>query len=142
MFVCVKERENDNEKVLSRTFFFTHANFNLFSFSLVLVSNFTPEVALSAKMLNYYWLRNIGIERRLLSNRIAGKFGEVFYLANQVKIAELKTRQSKLNVCAPMTPSIQIAKFKFRQYQLRAVSPNLMLARFTRYTVYTPSDEH
>ena len=68
VFVCVKERENDNEKVLSRTFFFTHANFNLFSFSLVLVSNFTPEVALSAKMLNYYWLRSKGIERRLLSN--------------------------------------------------------------------------
>ena len=35
-----------------------------------------------------------------------------------------------------MTLSIQIAKFKFRQYQLRAVSPNLMLAKVTRYTVH------
>ena len=30
---------------------------------------------------------------------------------------------------------IQIAKFEFRQYQLKAVSPNLMLAKVTRYTV-------
>ena len=35
-----------------------------------------------------------------------------------------------------MELSIQIAKFKFHQYELRAVSPNLMLAKVTRYTVY------
>ena len=35
-----------------------------------------------------------------------------------------------------MTLSMQMAKFKFRQYQLRAVSPNLMLAKITRYTVH------
>ena len=70
------------KKGLSRTFFL-HMLILTYSVlvSLVLVSNFTPEVALSAKMLNYYWLRNKGIERRLLSNRIAGNFGEVFNLA-------------------------------------------------------------
>ena len=31
-------------------------------------------------------------------------------------IAKLKTRQFKLNACAPMMLSIQTAKFKFRQY--------------------------
>ena len=36
-----------------------------------------------------------------------------------------------------MMLSIQIAKFKFRQYQLRATLPNnLMLAKVTHYTVY------
>ena len=35
-----------------------------------------------------------------------------------------------------MMLSIQIAKFKFHQYQLRAVSPNLMLTIITHYTVY------
>ena len=30
---------------------------------------------------------------------------------------------------------LQIAKFKFRQYLLRSVSPNLMLAKVSRYTV-------
>ena len=34
-----------------------------------------------------------------------------------------------------MKLSIQIAKFKFCQYQLRAVSPNLMLTEVTHYTV-------
>ena len=34
-----------------------------------------------------------------------------------------------------MMLSIQITKFKFRQYQLRAVLPDLMLAKVTRYTV-------
>ena len=35
-----------------------------------------------------------------------------------------------------MALSIQIAKLKFHQYELRAVSPNLILAKVTRYTVY------
>ena len=30
---------------------------------------------------------------------------------------------------------VQIAKFKFRQYQMRAVSPNLILAKVTHYVV-------
>ena len=37
-----------------------------------------------------------------------------------------------------MTLSIQITKFKFRQYQQRVISPNLMLAKIIRYTVYQP----
>ena len=36
----------------------------------------------------------------------------------------------------PMTLNIQIAKFKFRQYQLRIILQNLMLAKITHYTVY------
>ena len=32
--------------------------------------------------------------------------------------------------------SIQIAKFKFCQYQMRAVLPNLMLGKVTCYIVY------
>ena len=57
-------------------------------------------------------------------------------LVNWVKIAELKTRQFKFSACMSMTLSIQIAKFKCRQYQLRAVSPNLMFTKITCYTVY------
>ena len=34
-----------------------------------------------------------------------------------------------------MVVGIQIAKFKLCQYQLTAISPNLMLAKVTRYTV-------
>ena len=34
-----------------------------------------------------------------------------------------------------MMPMIQIVKFKFYQHQLRAASPNLMLAKLTRYMV-------
>ena len=34
--------------------------------------------------------------------------------------------------------SIQIAKFKYCQYQMRTISPNLMLAKVTRYTVFIP----
>ena len=60
-------------------------------------------------------------------------------LVNWVKIAKLKTCLFKLNACAPMTLSIQIAKFKFRQYQLKAVSPNLMLAKVTRYLAFYTS---
>ena len=30
--------------------------------------------------------------------------------------------------------SIKIAKFKFHQYQMRAISPNLMYTKFTSYT--------
>ena len=34
-----------------------------------------------------------------------------------------------------MTLSIQITKFKFRQYQLRTISSNLMLVKLTCHTV-------
>ena len=54
---------------------------------------------------------------------------------NWVKIAKLKTRQFKLNVRVSMALSIQITKFKFHQYKLRAILPNLMLSKVTRYTV-------
>ena len=37
----------------------------------------------------------------------------------------------------PMMLSIQITKFKFHKYQLRAMWPNLMLTKLTRYTVYS-----
>ena len=39
-----------------------------------------------------------------------------------------------------MTLYIKIAKFKFCQYQVRAISPNLMLTKITRY--YTVQREH
>ena len=55
-----------------------------------------------------------------------------------VKIAKLKTRQFTASTCTPvqqamamlhacvyMALSIQIAKFKIHQYQLRALLPNL-----------------
>ena len=35
-----------------------------------------------------------------------------------------------------MTLSIQIAKFKFHRYQMRAISPNLMLTKVTHYTIH------
>ena len=36
-----------------------------------------------------------------------------------------------------MAVSIQITKFKLPQYQWRAISPNLMMAKVTRYKVYS-----
>ena len=51
-------------------------------------------------------------------------------LAIWVKIAKFK-----LNACVSVALSIQITKFKSHQYELRAVSPNLMLAKVTHYTV-------
>ncbi len=39
-----------------------------------------------------------------------------------------------------MALSIQIAKLKFHQYELRAVSPSLMLAKVTHYMVYNFSN--
>ena len=43
--------------------------------------------------------------------------------------------QFKLNVWVSMVLSIQITKFKYYQYQMRAVMSNLMLAKVTHYTV-------
>ena len=56
-------------------------------------------------------------------------------MVNWVKIAKFKTCQFKLSICISMALSIQIAKFKFHQYELRAVSPNLMLAKVTHHPV-------
>ena len=74
---------------------------------------------------------------KLLANyHIVGNFGTVFN-GNWVKIAKFtcKTHQFKLCVCMSMVLSIQITKFKFHQYKLRAVSSNLMLAKVTHHTV-------
>ena len=46
-----------------------------------------------------------------------------------------KGRNIKINACMPVVLSIEIAKFNFPQYQLRAVLPILMLTNFTWYTV-------
>ena len=51
-----------------------------------------------------------------------------------VKIGKLKTHQ--IITCLPMALRIQIAKFKLRQYLLRAKSPNLMLTKLSHSTVY------
>ena len=40
-----------------------------------------------------------------------------------------------------MRLSIQIIKFKFHEYQMRAVLPNLMLAKVICYTVHTSSPQ-
>ena len=44
-----------------------------------------------------------------------------------------------MNVCAHMVLRIQIIKFKFHQYLLRANLPNLMLAKLSHYTVFLKS---
>ena len=41
-----------------------------------------------------------------------------------------------------MALRIQIAKFELCQYLLRANSPNLMLAKVSRYTVFTSPPWH
>ena len=41
----------------------------------------------------------------------------------------------ELNVRVPMAVRIEVAKFKCCQYQRRAISTNLVLAKVTRYTV-------
>ena len=45
-----------------------------------------------------------------------------------------KNCQFKVTAYTPLALSIQIAKFKIQQYQLRAILPNLILAKITRYT--------
>ena len=63
---------------------------------------------------------------------IMESFGEVFNLANWRLFQKFKTCQFKLNACAPLTLYIHLGKFKF---QVRAVSPNLMLTKPTCYRV-------
>ena len=69
--------------------------------------------------------------------RIVGNFGEVFNSAvRQIFIKSPNFNpQILVNACMRMALSIQITKFKIRQYQLAAVSPNLMLAKVSCYTV-------
>ena len=68
---------------------------------------------------------------------IAGNFGKVFNLANSAKIAKLKMCQYRsINACAPIALSIQITKFKFRQYQRSAFSPNLVFAKVSLCMVF------
>ena len=70
---------------------------------------------------------------------IARNCGEVFNLANLIKIAKLRTRQFRLmHTCLwHYEFSSPNTKFKFCQYQLRADSPNLMLTEVSHYTIYT-----
>ena len=67
--------------------------------------------------------------------RIAGNFGEVFNLAIwriRYRLPNLRTRQLNLM----HAHLLRITKFKLHQYRWRAISPSLMLAKVTSYTVY------
>ena len=61
---------------------------------------------------------------------IAGNFGE---LASLRKIAKFKARQISRDSVIRMRSVSVVAKFKTRQYVLKTDSPNLMLAKFSRY---------
>ena len=71
----------------------------------------------------------------------SGKLWWGFDLANLVKIGEFgkdcRIKNSPILTigCASMTLRIQIAKFKYHQYLLRANSPNLMLTELSCYAV-------
>ena len=54
----------------------------------------------------------------------------VCLLTDVFKLIKFKLHQFELDACLPAL-SIQIAKFKFCQYQLRAVSSALMFAKVT-----------
>ena len=72
------------------------------------------------------------IFRSLLAPACTKKsFYEIFNLAIwRVRYIDTKNLPIELNACAPMAVRIQITKFKFHQYQWRAISPNL-IARYT-----------
>ena len=57
------------------------------------------------------------------------QFGEIS------KDCQIKNSPMLIIVCASMALRIQIAKFKNCQYLLRANLPNLMLTKFSHYTV-------
>ena len=88
------------------------------------------------------------VQHQLLSSilvqyRIVGNLGNVFNLAkimvNSVQIAKLETHKMNLmHVCLPMTVSIYmlIAKFKFCEYQWRAILPKLMLITCVASYIY------
>ena len=73
--------------------------------------------------------------------RIAGNFGKVFNLVIWRfcgrKIAKFKTHQYLNNAYAHALAMCRIAKFKIHQCVLGNDSPNLMLAKVSRYTVCT-----
>ena len=51
------------------------------------------------------------------------------------KDRQIKNSPIWIIACVPMALIIQITKLKIRQYLLRANSPNLMLTKFSHYTV-------
>ena len=61
--------------------------------------------------------------------RIAGNFGKVFNLANWRFYERSPNLKIHTGIC-------HVAKFKNRQIVLGTDSPNLMLAKVSRYTVY------
>jgi hypothetical protein len=62
-------------------------------------------------------------ENFLLARFLIWRFGE-FGIGCQIKNSPIE-----LNARMPMAVSIHITKFKLRQYRLRAIPPNLMLAK-------------
>ena len=69
--------------------------------------------------------------------RIVGNFGEVLIwrFGEFGKDGQIKNSAVRIIACMPMALRIQIAKLNIHQYLLRANLPNLMLAKFSRYTV-------
>ena len=70
------------------------------------------------------------VQRETLARFLIWRFGE-FSKGRQIKNFPIL-----ITACVPMALRIQIAKIEFHQYLLRANSPNLMLAKFSRYTVH------
>ena len=69
------------------------------------------------------------IQQETLTRFLIWRFGEID------KDPQIKNSLISITVCTPMALRIQIVKFKIRQYLLRANLPNLMFAKFSRYTV-------
>ena len=76
---------------------------------------------------------------------IAGNFGEVFNLTNWQFYGKSPNSISAIfhsdEICRyvyvlPVTGVYHVAKFKTQQFVLGTDSPNLMLAKVSRYTVY------
>ena len=85
------------------------------------------------------------LSHEALSYCIAGNFGKVFNLANWRfcgKSPNLKPANI-ISYTVDYAEALAIAKFKIHQCILKTDSPNLMLAKVSRYTVcdmcYTPS---
>ena len=73
-----------------------------------------------------------------MSYRIMGNFGEVFYLVNW-RNRQIKNLLILFHTLSHYVEALAIAKFKIRQYIRTTDSPNLMLAKVSRYTVYIAS---
>ena len=74
----------------------------------------------------------------IVTYRTVGNFGEVLIwrFGEFGKDRQIKSSPKWIITCVSMALRIQMAKLKIRQYLLRANSPNLMLAKFSRYTVW------